>query len=66
MSEKNLEKSSAEKLIDEVIEENSLDKTNRFKRNCRYFIDYINYDWESDKEWSNFHETNMKDIKSPK
>lgn len=42
------------------------DKKAMFYRNCRVFIDYINYDWEFDQKWSDFQEANMKDINAPK
>lgn len=42
------------------------DKAIKFKRDCRQFIDYINYDWDSDQNWATFKTDNMKDINSPK
>jgi len=38
----------------------------RFKRNCRHFIGYINYEWEQDDEWTSFQEENMKDMSNAK
>ena len=46
--------------------ETEAEKQKRFTRNCRDFIDYINYDWETDSEWTTFEQANMKDIQSPK
>ena len=31
--------------------ETEAEKSARFTRNCRHFIDYINHDWETDKVW---------------
>ena len=47
-------------------EESEHEKQAKFRRNCRYFIDYINYDWEHDENWTSFKDTHMKDVKSTK
>ena len=48
--------------------ETEMEKQTRFTRNCRDFIDYINYDWEADEEWTTFEHNEMKDanLNSPK
>ena len=51
---------SNEERSDEAKEpETDVEKYLRFSRNCRHFIDYINYDWESDKAWIQFQKDNM-------
>ena len=46
------------------MEETEAEKQLRFERNCRDFIDYINYDWEADEQWNTFEKANMKDVQS--
>ena len=38
----------------------------RFRRNCRHFIGYINFNWETDVQWKEFKDTNMKGIENPR
>ena len=61
MSEKNPE-ASEEGTNQESPEERSL----RFRRNCRHFIGYINFNWDTDLEWQDFKKVNMKGLDNPK
>jgi hypothetical protein len=41
------------------VSETNAEKTLRFTRQCRHFIEYIGYDWNTDTEWDNFKKTNL-------
>ena len=63
MAQKSPENNKAE---EDALPETEAERQLRFSRNCRHFIDYINHDWDSDKQWLEFKDKNMKEITSPK